>query len=243
MKSWSVMKKPMFALSFPLMAVAATPAQATVYLLDFLGTVTAVPPPGNGTLGGVAVGDPVNFLLRFDDTTPGAEVRPSFVFSGTGYPSPLTATLTISGQTYQNASNAFSYYDNDATSISGVLQNQDRTTGVIDTISFGINYLAGIKSTTMTETGSWYLGLDSYSYFERETGVTFTGVNPDYTTSSVDFALHYLTVYQEGAAIPPLAAGPTPEPSTWAMMLCGLAIVGAVMRRGKHAGRLRFSPA
>lgn len=38
-------------------------------------------------------------------------------------------------------------------------------------------------------------------------------------------------------------ASPTPEPETWAMMLIGVFLVGAVMRRGRAPGRLKAVPA
>ncbi|UAK23461.1 PEP-CTERM sorting domain-containing protein [Sphingomonas nostoxanthinifaciens] len=240
----------LLALLWPAALAIASPADATIYIVQITGGVISTI-GDTSTIGKIALKDPVTLTLRLDDAVPGAMISDTSLF-GAPSPSgslpsitPVTATLTINGIAYYTMTNALSAYSNYGGDIFAATSDHVVIPGTfdghIDTIELDtgneISMTPVAKSDNFREEGSWYFGPYNTGDLERETGIGATSVGPDYALTIVEFGFHYVTVYKEGDPVPPLGSGSVavPEASTWMMTILGLGVAGSSLRaRGQR---------
>jgi hypothetical protein len=207
-------------LSVAALAGLATPAGAQVVALSNPGQITTTYLNNFDT--GVKNSGPVTFdassaIDSAASFSNGVTTSGAFGLRSGTFPGLITANLSSS----YNAVGL--YFGNDdiccATAFSAILSAYN-----------GATFLGSVSvAANMNDNVDQFIGLSSITAFDR--------VTIDYGTAGL-----YTFIDDFRLGTPAAANGAVPEPATWAMMLIGFgAIGGALRRRQKVAGRIRFA--
>jgi len=195
-----------------LIALAATPASAETVTEVFTGTVTSGFDFDHLFGGGNLKGDAYREVFTIDTST-GFDVLGALVNAD------ITSSITIDGKTFSGGEDFTSIAINDGTD-GGFGQMSVATTGLKN----GHAYLFNADLTTLTEGSEFPSALgDHYDPIQVGGGV--------YAPK----AFNNVTIAGEYIGLQPCSAAP--EPTTWALMFGGLAMIGGMLRIAKARRR------
>lgn len=248
--------KPVILAAAGLIALSASSAasasiitnvfQGTVVASDAFGDQTTADYAGDfGPAGGSLIGKSFVLTMSVDTSLLSG---PSFFTGSTSYfgsyyspPNPMTATLSIGGKKFgfdTVSSNGFGIPENDIYPL-----NSDGFTGP-GPGSSGETFLQDFYWSE-AHGGVQQQGVDLDITPNIATPADFTTRLPTMLASRGDFAWNYATFYDQSYLFSGLddvqvlditsvnapVAGGIPEPTTWALLILGLAAIGATLRR------------